>query len=220
MDAASTSLNPATQVRQKRVLPSRSRRGGPGVGNCDADVMILETQRRKFENEPLIPADTPFLLTTNSVVASTSSTTFELNIHANDRYFERPEVLKAYREQLIIQTPEFVSLGDTPAGRLRARSQVGLTEDGPPETSDTAYEKRHRKYETFEKRQRLREKEKLKHEQYKLKERIDQLRAMDPSAFLTLPDNLFPSRPCLLTAVPPTTKESGAEKRCSTLHTR
>ncbi|KAF5385393.1 hypothetical protein D9615_001248 [Tricholomella constricta] len=193
MDAPSTSSTPGTQIRQKRVLPSRSRRGGPGVGSCDADVMILETQRRKFENEPLIPAETHFLLTTNPALASTSSSTFEINIHANDRYFERPEVLKAYREQLIIQTPEFLSLGDTPAGRLRARSQAGITEDGPPETSDAAYEKRHRKYETFEKRQRLREKEKLKHEQYKLKERIDQLRAMDASAFLTLPDNLFPA---------------------------
>lgn len=53
------------------------------------------------------------------------------------------------------------------------------------------YEKRHRKYETFEKRQRLREKEKLKHEQYKLKERIEQLRVMDGSAFLALPAALF-----------------------------
>jgi hypothetical protein len=59
------------------------------------------------------------------------------------------------------------------------------------DTSDTTYEKRHRKYETFEKRQRLREKEKLKHEQYKLKERIEQLRGMDGSAFLTLPASLF-----------------------------
>lgn len=59
------------------------------------------------------------------------------------------------------------------------------------DTSDAAYEKRHRKYETFEKRQRLREKEKLKHEQYKLKERIDQLRAMDTSAFLALPASAF-----------------------------
>ena len=59
------------------------------------------------------------------------------------------------------------------------------------DTSDAAYEKRHRKYETFEKRQRLREKEKLKHEQYKLKGRIEQLRGMDVSAFLTLPASLF-----------------------------
>ncbi|KAG6900520.1 hypothetical protein C0993_009473 [Termitomyces sp. T159_Od127] len=86
-------------------------------------------------------------------------------------------------------------MGDTQAGRLRARSQAGTTEEGPIETSDAAYEKRHRKYETFEKRIRLREKEKLKHEQYKLKERIDQLRAMDALAFLSLPDDLFPAPP-------------------------
>ena len=35
------------QTRQKRILPSRSRRGGPGVGSCDVDVMILETRKRR-----------------------------------------------------------------------------------------------------------------------------------------------------------------------------
>jgi len=54
---------------------------------------------------------------------------------------------------------------------------------GGVDTSDAAYERRHRKYETFEKRQRRREKEKLQHEQYKLKERLDELRSMDVSAF-------------------------------------
>ena len=38
---------------------------------------------------------------------------------------------------------------------------------------------------------RLREKEKLKHEHYKLKERIEQLRSMDGSAFLSLPASNF-----------------------------
>ena len=37
----------------------------------------------------------------------------------------------------------------------------------------------------------MREKEKLKHEQYKLKERMEQLRVMDSAAFLTLPASLF-----------------------------
>jgi hypothetical protein len=41
----------------------------------------------------------------------------------------------------------------------------------------------------------LREKEQLKHEQYKLKERIDQLRAMDGAAFLTLPHSAFSPLP-------------------------
>src|SRR6266404_2980548 len=62
--------------------------------------------------------------------------------------------------------------------------------------SDAAYEKRHRKYEAFEKRQRLREKEKLKHEHYKLKERIEQLRVLDPSAFIHVADSFFASPLC------------------------
>ena len=46
MDSASSSTSGA-QNRQKRVLPSRSRRGGPGVGTCEVDVLILETLKRR-----------------------------------------------------------------------------------------------------------------------------------------------------------------------------
>ncbi|KAG1757212.1 hypothetical protein EDB19DRAFT_1924142 [Suillus lakei] len=183
--------------RQKRVLPSRSRRGGPGIGSCDVDLMILDAQRRRFENEPLIPADTQFLLTTNSALVPqpSSSTDFGLNSHANQRYFDRPDVIQAYREQQFIQTPEFTTLSEDASvgGRFRPRISAELPESA--DTSDAVYEKRHRKYETFEKRQRLREKEKLKHEQYKLKERIEQLKAMDGNAFLCLPATSFPLPP-------------------------
>ena len=43
----------------------------------------------------------------------------------------------------------------------------------------------------IEKRQRLREKEQLQHEHYKLKERIEQLRNLDANAFLALPSDAF-----------------------------
>ncbi|KAI6163894.1 hypothetical protein EDD17DRAFT_440613 [Pisolithus thermaeus] len=189
-DAAS---NSTPNSRQKRVLPSRPRRGGPGIGSCDVDLMILDAQRRRFDNEPLIPADTPFLLTTDSTYLDDSgcANTFQQSTVARQRYFDRPDVIKAYREQQIIQTPEFTLLPEDASvgGRFRPRSSV---EQVSVDISDAAYEKRHRKYETFEKRQRLREKEKLKHEQYKLKERIEQLRAMDSSAFLALPASSFP----------------------------
>ena len=36
-----------TQTRQKRVLPSRSTRGGPGVGTCEIDLSILDTLKRR-----------------------------------------------------------------------------------------------------------------------------------------------------------------------------
>ncbi|TBU29825.1 hypothetical protein BD311DRAFT_833127 [Dichomitus squalens] len=190
-------------TRQRRVLPARTRRGGPGVGSCESDLMILETMKRRFESEPLIPATTPFLLTTNSTLisslasdagASTSEAAHaQLNTLAYSRYFDRPEVRKAYMEQQLIQTPEFTELPQDAhvGGRFRPRN----SEDDTADTSDAAYEKRHRKYETFEKRQRLREKEKLKHEHYKLKERIEQLRAMDSSAFLAIPASEFADTP-------------------------
>ncbi|KAL4062970.1 hypothetical protein V8B97DRAFT_1877236 [Scleroderma yunnanense] len=183
---------PTPSSRQKRVLPSRSRRGGPGVGSCDVDLMILDAQRRRLDNEPLIPPNTSFLLTTNSALLESSrdSRPFQLNDIAKQRYFDQPEVIQAYRDQQLIQTPEFTLLPEDASvgGRFRPRSSL---DNDSADTSDATYEKRHRKYETFEKRQRLREKEKLKHEQYKLKERIEQLRVMDGSAFLGLPASSF-----------------------------
>ncbi|KAF8625220.1 hypothetical protein AX15_005521 [Amanita polypyramis BW_CC] len=187
-----TSLN-GMQTRKKRVLPTRTRRGGPGVGNCDVDVMILDTNKRRSENEPLVPADTPFLLTTDSAAVDELSADagLGLNAQANERYFDRPEVLKAFREQLIIETPQFVHVADLPSVGVGGRFRPRGSGDNLIDTSDAAYEKRHRKYESFEKRLRLREKEKLKHEHYKLKERIEQLRSMDGSAFLSLPASNF-----------------------------
>ncbi|KAL0068630.1 hypothetical protein AAF712_004346 [Marasmius tenuissimus] len=196
MDPSSSTLS--AQLPQRRVQPSRSRRGGPGVGvgNCETDQMILDTNRRKPENEPLIPENARFFLTTNPVLAP-PEITFQppslLNIHANERYFDRPELLKAIRQQQEIETPEYenISETDTVGGRFRPRG----SEDGIADTSDAAYERRHKKYEGFEKRVRLREKEKLKHEQYKLQQRIEQLRAMDYTAFLSLPASEFSPAP-------------------------
>ncbi len=53
------------------------------------------------------------------------------------------------------------------------------------DTSDQAYLARHRKFETMEKRQRLREKEKLRYEHYRLKRRIEQLRSIGSSSNIT-----------------------------------
>ncbi|KAN0138240.1 hypothetical protein V8E53_004129, partial [Lactarius tabidus] len=193
--SASTS-NAGGPARPRRIMPSRTRRGGPGVGISDVDTQILETLRRRRENDPLIPAHTQLLLTTDSArvrafAGGDADSESELNTSAYERYFDKPEVIRAYREQQLIQTPEYTILSEHEAvgGRFRPRGQDDVREG--IDTSDAAYEKRHRKYETFEKRQRLREKEKLKHEQYKLKERIEQLRALEPSAFLHVADSFF-----------------------------
>ncbi|KAF5352765.1 hypothetical protein D9756_005890 [Leucocoprinus leucothites] len=186
--SGSTALS--SNGRQKRVLPSRSRRGGPGVGTCETDLLILEHQKRRFETETLLPSTTSFLLTTDSKQFSTSNIESNVVTVSSERYFDRPDVLEGFRKGHIIQTPSY-SKGAPDVGRFRPRG----VEDTQIDTSDAAYERRHRKYETFEKRQRLREKEKLKHEQYKLKERIEQLRVMDASAFLALPASDFSPAP-------------------------
>jgi len=166
----------------------------------------------------LLPSSNP---TSHTAVASSSATTLDdtaavtrdgLDIESKgyERYFDRPEVTAAYKKQQLIETPEFSQLSEDATVGSRFRPRAALEEVRLPtqrtflahaddtfrtqnlaDTSDATYEKRHRKYETFEKRQRLREKEKLKHEQYKLKERIDQLRGMDGNAFLSLPVSLF-----------------------------
>jgi hypothetical protein len=147
-------------------MPSRSRRGGPGVGICDVDTQILETFRRRRaflpflfsracarvahppplstayfiliyifftfffigENEPLIPAHTQLLLTTNSTRVrafgdAAGADGSQLNVSAYERYFDKPEVIRAYREQQVIQTPEFTLLSEHEAvgGRFRPR---------------------------------------------------------------------------------------------------
>ncbi|KAJ7492314.1 hypothetical protein FB451DRAFT_527544 [Mycena latifolia] len=197
MDNDATLANPSSQTRPKRILPTRLRGGGGGVGTSDIDLMILAAQVSKAESEPLIPADTLFVMKTNDTLEKVakefaSASGSGLNLRAHESYFERPDVLKAYREQTIIETPEYSNVADVPSvgGRLRVR-----TNDENNLDSDAVYEKRHKKYETFEKRQRLREKEKLKHEQYKLKERIEQLRGMDASVFLAAPASSFSPRP-------------------------
>ena len=81
------------------------------------------------ESEPLIPAETKLLLTTNSSLVppaaetETSSSNALLNEQAYGRYFERPEVLKACRDQQLIQTPEFSLLPEDAVvgGRFRPR---------------------------------------------------------------------------------------------------
>jgi len=91
------------------------------------------------ENEPLIPADTVVLLTTNSKYGEKNGidgdNSISLNIVSNDKYFSRPEVIRACREQSIIQTPQWENIGDSHrvGSRLRVRGgeEVGTQNARP-----------------------------------------------------------------------------------------
>lgn len=68
-----------------------------------------------------------FILTTDvNLVPAASSSDLGFDNYANERYFERPEVIKSYKEQEEIQTPEYTQLQDEElvGGRLRARGEV------------------------------------------------------------------------------------------------
>jgi hypothetical protein len=87
------------------------------------------THATAVENEPLIPADTPFVFKTNDtlekVAAEFSSAGGSgLVIRAHESYFDRPDVLKAYREQTMIETPEYTGIPESSSvgGRLRVRT--------------------------------------------------------------------------------------------------
>ncbi|KDN44834.1 hypothetical protein RSAG8_05307, partial [Rhizoctonia solani AG-8 WAC10335] len=162
-------------------MPSRQRRGATahGIGSNPIDAVIIEAQQRAAEYVPIVDPDAVFIITTDPKgppVAGPSNTGGATTGNEDERYFERQEVAENMRQQAIIQTPEYCLLSGVyqPSSRLRTRIEADAFD-----LSDAMYERLHRKPEMLEKRQRRREKDKLEHERYKLKERVEQLRAMD-----------------------------------------
>lgn len=91
-------------------------------------------------------------------------------------FFSDPDVAQGCRAKALIETPEFKLRDDS--------SQLGKTRGGAlkseEDTSDAAYERRHRRPDNLEKKQRRLEKERLIRDRQKLRERIEQLRTVDP----------------------------------------
>ena len=78
------------------------------------------------ETDQLIPSNSVFVLTTDVNLVPSSSSDLGLTNYVNERYFDKPEVIRSYREQQEIQTPEYTQLQDDAlvGGRLRARGEV------------------------------------------------------------------------------------------------
>ncbi|CAE6536004.1 unnamed protein product [Rhizoctonia solani] len=172
---------PKEPALRTRIMPSRQRRGATahGVGSNPIDAMIIEAQQRAAEHVPIVDPNAVFLITTDPKgppIAGPSNTGGTTTGNEDERYFERKDVAENMRQQATIQTPEYCLLSEVyqPSSRLRTRTEADVFD-----SSDAMYERLHRKPEMLEKRQRRREKDKLEHERYKLKERVEQLRAMD-----------------------------------------
>ncbi|KAJ1302646.1 hypothetical protein OPQ81_002963 [Rhizoctonia solani] len=180
-NSRSVARPPKEPALRTRIMPSRQRRGATayGIGSNPVDAMIIEAQQRAAEYVPIVDPNAVFLITTDPKgppIAGPSKTGGVTTGNEDERYFEREEVAENMRQQAIIQTPEYCLLSEVyqPSSRLRTRTEADVFD-----SSDAAYERLHRKPEMLEKRQRRREKDKLEHERYKLKERVEQLRAMD-----------------------------------------
>ncbi|EJU02550.1 hypothetical protein DACRYDRAFT_115604 [Dacryopinax primogenitus] len=156
---------------KKRVLPYRARRAGMGgLGSNLVDDQIMHYIQQRDE-KPLIPENAVFLLTTR-----------EKGLPSVDGP-ERPLPLLSKSVPAASSStpskPPFTRLTDAELVGSRLRARAEEVED----TSDAAYLARHRKYEATERRQRKREVEKLTHEHYLLKQRLNEYVLMDAAAF-------------------------------------
>ncbi|KAK7021691.1 hypothetical protein R3P38DRAFT_2471497, partial [Favolaschia claudopus] len=126
-------------------------------------------------NKPLIPESVRLVLKTSDFLENLGGDSASTNTLS---YFDSPGAMKAYREQSSIETPEFTKINSS-----------GETNKILPhcyDDSDAAYEQRHKRFERFEKGQRRAEMEKLRHQVYKLGERVGQLKVMNTSAFMSV----------------------------------
>ncbi|WVQ77516.1 hypothetical protein IAR50_007202 [Cryptococcus sp. DSM 104548] len=144
--------------------------------NPNAPSITLTPTRPSVSNHPFPPADT----------ASATTTTTGIVDHDGEQRLKKEEMIETpgwvmvkpgdddmeeAREELEGGGVGRVKVNTSPVKRLRK------VHDEPEEdTSDAHYAALHRKFEAFERRQRLREKEKLQFERYKMGNRIELLK--------------------------------------------
>ncbi|KAJ7892074.1 hypothetical protein B0H14DRAFT_3854897 [Mycena olivaceomarginata] len=142
----------------------RARRSA--VGDNKVDKMIL-----KVEGRALIPADTPFLLTSRSTVI----------VHAAQKDVKagsRPSLaVRKLSKHINIETPEFTRVNTPCVGAQSSRLHDTFD-------SDDVYTKRHFPYERAEKRCQRWDNEALRADLCALNNRIQHLEALDGSKYL------------------------------------
>jgi hypothetical protein len=78
----------------------------------------------------ILPENQPFLLSTNPAVIPDASighqNALAVNPKMEDNYFNRPEVVRAFNTQKLIETPEFEKHPRQDPGRRRARSNANV----------------------------------------------------------------------------------------------
>ncbi|KAK7016675.1 hypothetical protein R3P38DRAFT_3567311, partial [Favolaschia claudopus] len=170
-------------TRTRRVLPSRGHCSR--IGNCDVDAMIFEAQRENVRQKPCIPADSCFVLKTDPTLEQATAANSILVTHQYECCFDRPEVMKAYKEQSIIETPDCTRISAKASLNNLNRPCAEVEDVHLFITSDAAYIERHREFERTEKEEHL----------SNLQSRVAELRGMDIFEFINAPASLFSPPP-------------------------
>ncbi|GMK56587.1 hypothetical protein CspeluHIS016_0304270 [Cutaneotrichosporon spelunceum] len=200
VSVASSPLTPMSEVNEerkgkapeRRVLPARIRRAAGGAeGIRELEEMVVDWLER-FADCGSGPPKTLQIVLTTLPCALVTPKPYTVAVKAKND----PPQPEAGPSRPRIETPSwmFVRAGEddreeareelaaarahvphSPAKRLRG-GLIG--HDIGEDTSDAYYEKQHRKFEVFERRQRIRERETLSFERYKMRARVDHLRAL------------------------------------------
>ncbi|BEJ13512.1 hypothetical protein CspHIS471_0306860 [Cutaneotrichosporon sp. HIS471] len=205
VSAASSPLTPTSEANdekkgkapERRVLPARIRRAAGGAeGIRELEEMVVDWLERYADCSFCPPKALQITLTTLPCALITPKP-YTLAIKAKiDPTDPIPPQHEAGPSRPRIETPSwmFVRAGEDDREEAReelaaARARVahsptkrlrgGLVgHEIGEDTSDAYYEKQHRKFEVFERRQRIRERETLSFERYKMRSRVDHLRAL------------------------------------------
>ncbi|WWC73818.1 uncharacterized protein I206_107790 [Kwoniella pini CBS 10737] len=214
---------------ERRVLPARIRRSaGGGEGMREVEEMIMDWLERWGEPSTTPPDNLPIYLT-SIPLSYVDPPTFKAIIRPEMTITHTPTRKKSIidigiqGEKEKIEVPDWVMIkpGEddqeeareelnfgpkgvtSPIKRLR-RGGIGLADELEEDTSDSYYINLHRKYEVFEKRQKIREKEKLQFERYKMKSRLELLKNIPKLNWTVIVSTI-------LQRVSPTNSSSGNE---------
>ncbi|BEI82681.1 hypothetical protein CcaverHIS002_0305490 [Cutaneotrichosporon cavernicola] len=207
VSAASSPLTPTSEANdekkgkapERRVLPARIRRAAGGAeGIRELEEMVVDWLERYADRSSCPPKTLQITLATLPCALITPKP-YTIAIKAKAK-IEPADPIPPQREagpsRPRIETPSWVFVRAGEDDREEAREELAAARAHVPhspakrlrgglvgheigeDTSDAYYEKQHRKFEVFERRQRIRERETLSFERYKMRSRVDHLRAL------------------------------------------
>ncbi|KAJ7934923.1 hypothetical protein B0H13DRAFT_2262465 [Mycena leptocephala] len=191
-----------------RQSPSRRRHMADALGSSEIDRMIFQV----VTQGPVIPATTVF-------VFAADENMFNLML---DNSSNPPRGLKAFRDQNLIETPQYEKL-ERPRTEVvevrnshdRWRRGSTVTRQNLEADADAVYERRHRPLELKEKRESQHHREQLKRLPHQLRKRVEELENMPNSVFLEAPATWF--SPVPVHQIPFVTGDEGSRRKTEML---